>query len=164
MTPPTIVVDVQEKRPLVFAHLPTEVRHLETGDYTVAGCEAEFCIERKSIPDLIGCLTAARGRFSRELRRMEAFPFRRLVVIGDERDIELGRYRSRATPQSITASLASIEVPRVDADGTERRGVPIRFFASPQQAALTIERWAWYYVREKAKQKHRKEAANAETV
>ena len=150
MTPPapTVLVDTREQQPLEFMRLPSRRATLATGDYSVEGYEAVFCVERKSVPDLVHSVTGARDRFLREIQRMDGFLFRRIVVVGSEADVERGAFIDRAnrmTPEArarcirgILSSLDTIEV---------RHGVPIRFFTSPQRAAAQIERWAYHFAR-----------------
>jgi len=138
---PTIVVDSREQTPLSFNY-PTISAGLVTGDYSVAGLEDDFCVERKSLSDLYGSLTSGRDRFLRELQRMRAYQFRRLLIIGSEREIEMGSSRAKGiNPKAILHSLHAIEA----------RGVPVVFAPSPAKAALLIERWAYWFTRESLK-------------
>ena len=137
---PTIIIDTREQTPLLFANLTTERRTLTTGDYSILGFERAFSIERKSIEDLIQSLTHGRDRFSRELQRMRAFDFRRLLIVGTLADLEEHRYRSLAHPTAIIGSLFAFEA---------RFDVPVCFCATPESAATLIERWALYFVRER---------------
>jgi ERCC4-type nuclease len=135
---PTIITDSREQTPLVFS-FPTITAGLTTGDYSVAGLEDDFCIERKSLNDLYASLTSGRDRFKRELHRMKAFPFCRLLIIGSEHEIEQGASRHRGiNPKSILHSLHAIEA----------RGVPVVFANSSHSAAILVERWAFWRVRE----------------
>ena len=137
-TSPTIIIDSREQTPLDFS-FPTVTAGLTTGDYSVAGLEDDFCIERKTLTDLYGSLSYGRDRFKLELHRMKAYPFCRLLVIGSEYEIEQGASRHRGiNPKSILHSLHAIEA----------RGVPIVFAPSPASAAILIERWAFWRVRE----------------
>jgi len=139
---PTIVIDSREQRPLSFQNLPSITAGLPTGDYSVAGMEDDFCVERKSIPDLFGSLTSGRDRFMREIVRMNAYPFRRLLVIGSEQEIEAGSLRAKGiNAKSIIHSLYAIE----------GRGVPVTFAASEASAASIVERWAFWRCREMIK-------------
>ena len=136
---PTIIQDTREQTPLKFIHLPVIVAGLTTGDYSVKGLEDDFAVERKSLSDLYGSLTTGRDRFMRELQRMLAHPFRRLLIIGSEREIEQGTSRFRtANPKSILHSLAAIEA----------RGIPVVFAPSSAIAANLVERWAFWRTRE----------------
>jgi DNA excision repair protein ERCC-4 len=134
---PVVVVDSREQTPLEFRRLASRVGTLATGDYSFVGGEDDFAVERKSIADLVGSLTAGRDRFLRELQRMQAFPFRRLLIVGQESDIVARRYRSNANPTAIMHGLHAIEA----------RGVPVVFAATPYEAAQTIERWAVWRAR-----------------
>lgn len=135
---PTILIDSREQTPLTFTNFHTEVATLSTGDYTAKGLEDIITVERKSIQDLVGSLTSNRERFQREIQRMLAYRSRTLLIIGDgsdpQQDIRNGAYRSQAKPQSILASLASIEA----------KGVSIKFASTPEAAARWVEHLAWY--------------------
>jgi ERCC4-type nuclease len=137
---PTILVDTREQTPLPFAHFPTERATLATGDYSVKGFENDFCVERKSIADLIRSATFERERFERELVRMRGYSFRRLLIVGTLADIEAHRYRSQANPKAIIASLTAFEV---------RYSLPVCFRETPEAAAVQVERWAFYFLRER---------------
>ncbi len=72
-----VVVDTREQAPFHFLNidpfsivfLTTNVA-LQTGDYSISGLEDRVTIERKSISDLLGSITAGRSRFEREFERM----------------------------------------------------------------------------------------------
>ena len=140
---PVIVVDGREQTPLPFAHFPTERATLYTGDYSARGLEGSFCIERKSLADLVGSLTAERDRFTRELERMRGYTFRRLMVVGSRSEIEQHAYRSKAAPAAILGSLWALEV---------RFNVPVVFSSTPEEGAEQVERWAFYALRERMKE------------
>ena len=137
---PIVLVDSREQTPLLFANLPTERATLATGDYSVKGFENDFCIERKSVADLVQSATFERERFERELVRMRGYSFRRLLVVGSLADIEAHRYRSQANPKAIIASLTAFEV---------RYSLPVCFRETPEAAAVQVERWAFYFLRER---------------
>ena len=139
---PVVVVDTREQSPLPFANCPTAGGTLATGDYSVQGFEDEFTVERKSLDDLAGSCTHDRQRFEKELVRMRGYPFRRLLVVGTVEDVEAHRYRSRAEPKAILASVTAFEI---------RYGLPVAFCPTPGAAALQIERWALYFLRERLK-------------
>jgi ERCC4-type nuclease len=83
-----IIIDSREKKPLEFS-VPTEVAGLRTGDYSIPGYESKWCVEHKTIKDLIGtCDVTNRKRFKRELQRMkDGFDFYAIVISGNEDDI-----------------------------------------------------------------------------
>lgn len=138
---PTILVDTREQTPLSFS-FPSITATLSTGDYSVLGLEDNFTVERKSLSDLYGSLTSGRERFSRELQRMRAFPFARLLIIGSVQEIEAGSSRHRGiNPRSILNSL----------DAIEARGITVVFAETNAIAANLVERWAFWSSRESLK-------------
>ena len=137
---PTVIVDTREQTPLLFANLPTERATLATGDYSVKGFESDFCIERKSVADLVQSATFERERFERELVRMRGYSFRRLLIVGTLADIEAHRYRSQTNPKSVIASVTAFEI---------RYQLPVCYCPTPEAAAAQIERWAVYFLRER---------------
>jgi DNA excision repair protein ERCC-4 len=58
----------QQRRPLLIT---TERRTLAQGDYSIVGHEDQVAVERKALPDLFGTLGQGRGRFERELTRLD---------------------------------------------------------------------------------------------
>lgn len=64
-----------------------------------------FCIERKSLSDLIGSLTHDRARFLREIERAAELKTFYLLIEANITDIEAGAYRSKVNPESIIGSL-----------------------------------------------------------
>ena len=136
---PTLIVDSREQSPLAFGSLPARVGTLRSGDYSIAGAEELFAIERKSIPDLVSSVTAERERFERELHRLRGFRFARLLIVGSMAEVAAHRYRSNATPKSVLNSLAAFEV---------RYSIPTVWASSPHEAASLIEGWALWFARE----------------
>jgi DNA excision repair protein ERCC-4 len=137
------VIDTREQEPLVFTRFESVRGTLTTGDYSVAGLEELFAVERKSIDDLVGCCMGEnRERFERELHRLRGYRFKRLLVIGSRGEIELQRYHSKINPKAVLGSLNAWEC---------RYDVPIVFSQTPEAAALDIERWAWYFACEHIK-------------
>jgi len=137
---PCIVVDSREQAPLVFTRLQSRPGTLTTGDYSLAGAEEIFAIERKSIADLVACCTGDnRDRFFRELHRLRGYRFKRLLIVGSLGEIERGEYRSQVKPAAVIATLAAIEA---------RYDVAVVFAPSPEEAARRIEEWAFWFARE----------------
>ena len=137
---PTLVQDTREQRPLVFPRLPVVIGTLYSGDISIQGLEDLFSIERKgSIEELVSCCTGQRERFEHELHRLRGFRFKRLAVIGSRAEIEYQRYRSRVAPAAVLGTLAAWEI---------RFDLPTVFFSSREEAALQIERWAFYFARQ----------------
>jgi len=100
------VIDTREQLPLELP-LRTITDTLPTGDYSVSGFEDLICVERKSLPDLIGCMTSGRIRFEKELQRMRAYEARCVVVEASWQQLRKGEYRSRITPDAATHSIVS---------------------------------------------------------
>ena len=136
---PVVVVDSREQMPLVFHRLPSRVGGLYAGDYSVAGLENGFAVERKSIPDLVACCAGERERFERELFRLRGCRFKRLLIVGTRSEIEAGNFRSKINPAAVVASLEAWQI---------RFDIPVVFAPSPSAAAEIVESWAWWYARE----------------
>jgi len=146
MNLPTLIVDSREQAPLQFTRLPTITAGLVTADYSIAGLEDLFGVERKSIADLVGSVTRERERFERELARLRGYEFRRLLVIGTRDDVASGRYASQANPKAVLASVDTFEV---------RYSTPVVWEPDAAVAAALIERWACYFAAEVRKRADR---------
>lgn len=101
----TAIVDSREQRPLKLSPLNVERGTLQTGDYCLKAIPNAIRIERKSLPDLIGCVGRDRGRFEREIERLLAFPVRVLLIESTWAAIELGQWRGRVKPNQVIGSL-----------------------------------------------------------
>ena len=127
--PFTILVDNREQwpyrfvvSPLAFGYDSVEVveTFLQTGDYSIAGLEDRFAIERKSLEDLYSTLGQNRDRFEAEIQRLNEMDFAAIVVEADTRDIwrpaeHRFDWRSRLWPKAVEGTLVSwsIRYPRV---------------------------------------------------
>ena len=98
------IADSREQWPFNLSPMKMETGSLQTGDYTAKGLESHLRIERKSLEDLIGCLTSGRERFLRELERLMAFPARVVIIEGSYLDLAHGNYRSRIAPSAAVGS------------------------------------------------------------
>jgi ERCC4-type nuclease len=87
-----------------------ELKKLDTGDYSIEGCEHLIMLERKSISDLWMSLTSERERFLREMDRAKLIPARYLIIEGTLRDVMAGISYSKVRPEFILASLTSLEI------------------------------------------------------
>lgn len=78
-----IAIDTREQRPWHFPPDVATVRRetLHTGDYALYSDEG-FAIERKSLDDFIGTLSSGWDRFIREIKRMESWPAKVIIVEG----------------------------------------------------------------------------------
>lgn len=63
--PVIIIIDNREQTPLTFEHFPSSCGTLQSGDYSLAGHEGRFTVEKKSVADLIGSLMAGREKQDR---------------------------------------------------------------------------------------------------
>lgn len=133
---PVIVTDTREQRPLIFQHLASEPGTLQSGDYSIRGLENDFAIERKSIADLCQSVTRGRERFERELHRLRGFHFARVLIVGNPHEVHAIAHNSKAVFSSISAFEA-------------RWNVPVIWEPSPELAARLVERWAWFFHRER---------------
>lgn len=132
---PRLIVDTREQTPLTFPHLEAVRGTLATGDYSIAGMEGAFMVERKSVQDLVGSLTQGRERFFRELARMRAAQCARLLIVGQAVDMAAHLNRRSVNAESIAGSLAAIN----------SRFVPVVWAATPAKAAQMVERLAVYF-------------------
>lgn len=105
-----VVVDTREQLPYEFDHGIFEVTSaaLASGDYSLAGFETRVAIERKSLSDFLGSITAGRDRFFRELERLSRLEFAAVVVEADFRALCSGAYRSKAVPASVVGTTLAI--------------------------------------------------------
>lgn len=133
---PIIITDTREQTPLIFATLSSKRGTLTSGDYSVQGLEHDIAIERKSIPDLCGSLTRGRERFERELHRLRGFEFARVLIVGSPHEVQTQASNSKAVFSSISAFEARYKVPFI-------------WEPNPELAARLVERWAWFFWRER---------------
>jgi DNA excision repair protein ERCC-4 len=133
---PIIIVDTREQTPLVFGNLRSERGTLQSGDYSILGLEHEFAIERKSIPDLCGSLIRQRKRFERELHRLRGFSFARILIVGSPQEVQAIAHNAKA----IFSGISAMET---------RWSVPVVWEPSPELAARLVERWVWFFWRER---------------
>lgn len=87
-----------------------EIEKLDTGDYSVKGFEHLIMVERKSIGDLWGTLTAGKERFINEMERARIIPARYLIIEGNVGDIDKGYKYSKVSPEFIHGYLISLQV------------------------------------------------------
>lgn len=137
-TQPVLLIDSREQRPLSFTG-PTQRVTLATGDYSVLGLEDRVAIERKSLDDLIRCLSTDRERFERELARARGYNYFAVVVEGRWSDVLDGQYRSAMQPNAVFESISALSV---------RYGVPFLFAESRSIAARMVESLLLKYTRE----------------
>jgi ERCC4-type nuclease len=124
------LVDTREQSPLDLSPLRVEVASLPTGDYSLRGLESVIAIERKSLPDLVGCVGGQRRRFDREVQRLLAYPVRLLVVEATWQQVEAGEWRGKIGPQTVISSLL----------GWMAAGLPVLLAGDHAQAGTCVAR------------------------
>ena len=115
----TILVDSREQRPFNFEHERYDVQiqpgALTVGDYSLVGLQDKVAVERKSLPDLVGCLGRERERFERELQRGAALDAFAVVIEAAWPDLAGGNFRSQLNPhaacQSVLAFMSRYRTP-----------------------------------------------------
>jgi len=137
-----IVIDSREQRPYSFSAWP-DVKvlqgSLQTGDYSLAGLTDRVALERKSLDDLAGTLTAGRERFAAECQRGRGLDLFGLVIEGSLDDILGHNYQSRVLPQSLVQTLAAWSV---------RYGFSVWFAGNRQGGELMVHSLLAKYLRE----------------
>ena len=107
---PCILADTREQLPYPFTATVDVARvALPEGDYSVLGLEGRVAVERKSLADLVGSLTAGHERFTRELVRLQTYQFARVLIEADVAEILRHEYRSQIKPVSLMRMVCSIE-------------------------------------------------------
>ena len=133
-----LICDSREQRPYTF-QAPSETGTLQVGDYSLSGGEHLVAVERKTIDDLIGCLTTDRDRFERELHKGKALDYFALVIEASLSDLANGRYRSKMLPKSAVQSLLAFSV---------RYRLPIFFCENREYSQRVTESLLCKYARE----------------
>ena len=116
-----ILTDTREQLPYTFENYPVQIGRaaLTVGDYSLAGFQDRIAIERKSLNDLIGCLTGTnRIRFEKELARAGSFERFAVVVESDIQDVSAGHYVSKMQPHAALQSITAFYI---------RYGIPFLF-------------------------------------
>ena len=115
-----VIRDTREQDGYSFEHeryagTTVEAGTLSIGDYSLAGLADRVAVERKSLPDLVACLSRERERFEREMQRAAALDAIAVVIEASWHDLAGGQYRSQLNPhsacQSVLAFTARYRVP-----------------------------------------------------
>jgi len=80
--PESIVIDTREKKPLTLK-TQTETIKLDHGDYATS-TDSKFCIERKSLTDLVSTISGGYDRFLRELDGAKKEKKKIVVLVEDK--------------------------------------------------------------------------------
>lgn len=140
-----ILVDTREQQPYSFDSYEGVTVHragLESGDYSLPDHQHIVAIERKSIDDLIGCLTTGRERFAKELHRLRPYLLRAVVVEASMEDVARGRYKSQMAPQAALQSILAFMV---------RFSIPFIFAGNRRGGEYTTHGLLWKYCQEQEK-------------
>jgi DNA excision repair protein ERCC-4 len=140
-----ICVDTREPAPSPWEQyfsVPTEREKLDTGDYSIMGVHKMpiVGIERKTIDDLVGCLSHSRPRFENELLRARAFDSFWVVIEASYSDILAGRYTSKMSTKSAWESVCTMQM---------RYRIPFLFAGNPKTAAHLAESLLAKWLRER---------------
>jgi len=144
-----IIVDNREQLPFDFAafsNVEIIPGTLAAGDYSLPGAEHLAAIERKTIDDLVGCLTKGRDRFERELCKLRPYTLAAIAVEASLEDLARGRYTSQMQPQAALQSIIAMQV---------RYGIPFMFCGNRPGAEYITHGLLSKYHREIEKQYER---------
>ncbi len=127
-----IICDTRERNPWKLEPFRVEKGTLDTADYAILGLEKMAGIERKELGDLIQCVTFERPRFERALGRMIGLPHKVVICECSWSDLVEGRFRSKASPQSVTGSIIA---------WMARFSIPFIFPGGRPEAEQAAVRW-----------------------
>lgn len=133
-----IVADSREKLPYNF-ETPSQVGTLGCGDYSLAGGGHLVAVERKTLDDLVLCLSKDRPRFERELYKSKSLDYMALIIECSLSDIINHNYRSQMEPKAVIQSLLAFSV---------RYRLPIFFCETREYAQRITESILQKYSRE----------------
>lgn len=153
--PFVIAVDRREQAPYSFGGLRDdasrgvrplrvrrEVKHLETGDYSIVGCEQRVAVERKSLEDLYSTLGRGRDRFYREVQRLAELECAAIVVEAPWAEILLRPpVGSRLRPKTVFRTAIA---------WMQRGGVPWVTCAGRRMGEVVTYRWLERWWRDNA--------------
>lgn len=136
-----IAVDNREQLAYSFQgyDCTTEAATLNVGDYSVLGFLDKIACERKSLDDLLGCLTAGRERFEKELARARSLDRFCVLVEASFEDLAKGLYRSAMKPHSACQSIIAWQI---------RYGTPFVFAGSRKASEYYCFSFLQKYVHE----------------
>lgn len=133
MTGYIILIDTREQRPLSWPNCAAQRATLRTGDYSIVWAGNDLrdvvAVERKSVPDLLGCVGRSRARFERELARLAVLPYRAMVVegtLGDLLENSLSEIHPHARLGSVMAWSLRFGVPPIFANNRTLAAAVIR--------------------------------------
>ena len=127
----TVIIDSREQTPWEFpTYVPTTVKKLDCGDYSIVDYEHIISIERKSKSDAISTIIHNKKRFYKELAKLKLINdtggLAVIIVEASLTDLLEPKARRDAHPQSIIGGLAAVHV---------LFGVPVLFCGGRAEAA-----------------------------
>ena len=138
---PVVLVDTREQKPFpIFANHPNwiggeKVVTLPTADYSVEGMEGVIALERKSLGDLLLCISSERTRFLAVCERLAAIRWKAIIIEASYEDIKSGHgdawSHTGVHPNSVCGTLDAIEA---------KHGIPV--IMTSQDRGLATERAA----------------------
>lgn len=146
----TAVIDTREQKPWLLSPLKTQVATLTTGDYSVLGLERQIALERKSLPDLLGCIGGGRKRFESEIERLQAYPTRCVIIECSWREFEQGGWQWGIGPGGRSKVSASSAMGSVL--GWMASGIPFLFCPSVTEASAAASRMLFIAARRRYKE------------
>jgi ERCC4-type nuclease len=142
-----VVCDSREQLPYGFSGMkwtagetlivPTVVKGLASGDYSIENMDGSIAIERKELSDLYGSVTWGRDRFEREIERLNSYKSAFVVIEATWPEIMAPSehrpgWENRTEPRSVEGTIVawSLRYPGVHwwACG-DRRGAECRTFS-----------------------------------
>lgn len=116
-----------------------EAATLGIGDYSIIGFTDKIAVERKSLDDLLGCLTSGRERFEKELARARSLDRFCVLIEASFEDLAKGMYRSAMKPHSACQSIIAWQI---------RYGTPFVFAGSRKAAEYYCHSFLAKYIYE----------------
>lgn len=153
-----VIIDSREQQPFRFLNcdpwkiIGTQCFKLDDGDYSIVGLDRQVTIERKSISDLLGSISADRERFEREFERMQRLKFSAVVVEGQLSDVL--RHARDSTGLALKSIIGTFDAWRIRYPTVHWVFCLDRRHAELQTLGLLTHFW-------KEEQKRRKEMINA---
>lgn len=137
-----ILIDTREQSPFLFKGYDCNIIFgtVTTGDYSLVGLDSRCAVERKSLNDLLGCLTGAgRERFERELQRAKGLDAFAVVVEASMQDMAEHKYSSKMLPHAALQSVLAF---------TMRYRVPFIWAGSRKGAEYATYHFLRHYLRD----------------
>ena len=130
MSETQIIVDSREQSPW-FSSKESITKGLKTGDYSLAGFEEKFSLERKSLMDLYGTLGKGHSRFKKELERAKSLEYFAILVEGD-----YDEFRTKQFPKAYHTKMRGYVIASIMSTISIKYNIPIFFCSDPKNCRL----------------------------